>query len=77
MGILNYDHDEINTAMVDGLKNGSKDELKQILMETAEREIEPIIEKLSERIKLDVCNWPDFFNDARKIKLEWLITKEI
>lgn len=76
MAVLNYGHDAINTAMLDGLKKAFKDELKQVLMKTAEKEIEPIIEKLSERIKLDVCNWPDFFNDARRIKLEWLITRE-
>ena len=76
MGILNYEHDAINTAMLDGLKEALKDELKQVLMKTAEREIEPIIEKLSERVKLKILSCPDYFNNLRKINLEWVITKE-
>lgn len=74
--ILNYEHDTINTAMLEGLKKAFKDELKQILMKTAEKEIEPIVEKLSERMKLKISSYPDYLNDLRQIKLEWLLTKE-
>ena len=76
MGILNYEHDAINTAMLDGLKKALKDELKQVLMKTAEKEIEPIIERLSERVKLEIFNHPDYLHNLRKINLEWVITKE-
>lgn len=76
MSVLNYEHDAINTAMLEGLKKAFKDELKQILMKTAEKEIEPIVEKLSERMKLKISSYPDYLNDLRQIKLEWLLTKE-
>lgn len=76
MGILNYEYDAINTAMLNGLKEALKDELRQVLMETAEKEIEPIIERLSERVKLEISNRPDYLRNLRKIDLEWLITKE-
>jgi hypothetical protein len=76
MGILNYENDAINAAMLNGLKEAVKDNLKQILMETAEKEIEPIIEKVSERIKLNVSNWPDYLTNSLDIKLSWLIKKQ-
>lgn len=76
MGILNCENDAVNAAMLNGLKETVKNELKQILMETAEKEIEPIIEKVSERIKLNVSNWPDYLTNSRNIKLDWLIKKE-
>lgn len=62
--------------MLNGLKEAFKDELKQILMETAEKEIEPIIKKLAERLELKLSTWPDYSNDTRNIKLEWLLIKE-
>ena len=76
MGMLNYNYDAINTAMLNGLKEAFKDELKQTLMKTAEEEIEPIVEKICKRLELNISNHPDYLGDSRQINLEWLLTRE-
>jgi len=71
--LMNFNEDQINTSMIEGLKKALGNELKVLLMETAEKEIDAVIDKLCKRVELNCNNYLDLFGDAREIKLEWLI----
>ena len=75
MSILSTE-DSINHAMIMGLRNAFRTELKSILMEVAEGEIDFIVKRVSERIDINATNWKDFRTLDNHIKLEWILTKK-
>ena len=69
-------NDTINDAMLYGLFKTIKEELKEVLMQKAEEEIEPIINQICERLKVNLINDPIPFTWNRHLKLECIIKKE-
>lgn len=76
MGICGLHEDAINRAMVDGLREAIKTDLTDVLMETAEKEVEKVIKKVCDRFEIKLSEHMDLFEYKRHIKLEFLITHE-
>ena len=66
--------DSINYAMLLGLKNAFRNELRSVLVKVAEKEIDAIIERISKRLKVNAKTWDNIATLDRHIKLEWIIT---
>jgi hypothetical protein len=75
MGLLNTE-DAINNAMLNGLSNSFKAELKGFLMEKAEKEVDQIVSIISKRLELKIRQSTSQLSDPRFIKLEWIFRKE-
>ena len=74
--LLNLNNDQINKAMVDGLVDAFKEELKTILREVAEQKVHEIANTIGERLRLKVSEGFNVTSMDRTIKLDWLLTKE-
>lgn len=80
MGLL--DNDEINKAMIEGLKSQLRIELKEELMKpinealkSAEEKVDKVVNNLCERIDLMGHNYKDpFSGEYRRFRLEWIVT---
>jgi len=73
MTILGLDNDKINEAMIGGLRKSLAIELKTLLMKTAEKEIDDVIDTICKKVEVNCNNYLDMFGDVRQVKLEWLI----
>ena len=74
--LLNLDEDGINRALMEGLKEGFKAEMKFVLMGVAEKEVDAVVEELSKRVEARAENFLSFEDRSRHIKLEWFLKKE-
>ena len=74
--LLNLDDGAVNKAMVDGLKQALHRELKDYILENIENMVEPVIQRIVDRMKLSLYESPgdEFMN--RDINLVWLLKKE-
>lgn len=43
-------------------------------MEVAEKEVDSVIESLSNRVKIDATNYLKMIDNDRHIKLKWILT---
>jgi len=66
----------INAAIIDGLKRALKNDLKASLMETAEKEVDDVVDRISKRFELRLFENNDFLKDSKEINLTWLLKKE-
>lgn len=72
-----FTDDNINKALIEGLKEAFKLEMTSHLREVANAEIENIVDKMAKRIEIKLNETPHtMFTDDRQIKLE-LIYKAI
>lgn len=74
MGICGVPGDVINSALVDGLREAIKTDLTDLLMETAEKEIENVVKEICNRFEVKLYEHTDMFDAKRHIKLDLLIT---
>lgn len=68
--------DAISKAMMDGLVFAFKEELKEILMVKAEKEVEALVEKISSRLRIKIQQDHDPTITQRDIKLQWIFKRE-
>lgn len=81
MSISNIDQEkyltlEKNTEVLDQIMQDVKDELKTILMITAEQEVDKVIEKVMKRVDLRVADYFNPLYDAKCINFNWVFKKE-
>lgn len=74
MGICGIHEDAINSALIGGLRESLKTDLTDLLMETAEKEIENVVKEICNRFEIKLSEHIDMFDNKRHIKLELLIT---
>ncbi|NOY72191.1 MAG: hypothetical protein GXP14_07410 [Gammaproteobacteria bacterium] len=73
--LLRLDDDAINSHMVQGIMSGIKKELKSVLMDTAEKEIDLVVEKVSKRLEVHISKG-NFGLENSHISLRYLLEKE-
>lgn len=77
MGVFNLEEDILNRAMLDGLICAVRDELKKFLMDAAEREVDIVVDKVCQKVKLKIdqgqSGCPQLGD--KYIRLSWLIQK--
>ena len=74
--LLNLDDGAVNKAMVDGLKQALHRELKDYILENIENMVEPVIQRIVDRMKLSLYESPEDEFRHRNINLVWLLKKE-
>ena len=67
--------DAINEAMMTGLREALRDELKTTVIKQLEETLDSVIDKIMEQVEVNVNNCAvSPFTQDRKIKVEWAIT---
>jgi lysyl-tRNA synthetase class I len=67
---------EKNKEVLDHILQDVRDDLKAILMITAEQEVDKAIEKVMKRVDLKVADYFNPLYDAKFINLNWAFKKE-
>jgi uncharacterized phage infection (PIP) family protein YhgE len=76
---INYkilEENSINKAMLNGLKDALASDLKDSLMQTAEKEVDKVIENIVSRFEIYLQKKNDPFLFGDKIQLDFLLRKE-
>lgn len=75
MSFIDIDSDEVNKIIIRKMQDAFKKQMKEILMQTAEEQVDKVIADLTDRLRAKLTTEDDIPDCVRKFKIEWILTR--